>query len=121
MSLRYFLDEDISPAVAAGLRAHGVDADSAYDAGRANRRISDRDQLAHAAGAGRVLVTYNRADYQQLDSEWREAGRTHAGIIWCSDLTFPRRDVGAVIRALNAVAGQYESLAGLCLPLRRAP
>jgi hypothetical protein len=119
VSLSFLLDEDVPPAVAAGLRARGVDAISVYEIGRAGQRIADGDQLAYAASEGRVLVTYNRDDFQALDGEWRRDGRSHAGILWCSDRIIPRRAVGAVISALEAAAQRHEALTGLCIPLTR--
>jgi len=119
VSLRYLLDEDVPPAVADGLRARRVDAVSVYAIGRAGRRIADADQLSYAAAEGRVLVTYNRDDFMALDAEWRRTGREHAGILWCSERIIPRRAIGMVIAAIVTVDAAYDSLAGLCFPLRR--
>jgi predicted nuclease of predicted toxin-antitoxin system len=121
VTLRLLLDEDLSPRVAEGLRRRGVDAVSVYEIERANRRIADADQLAFAAEAGRALVTYNRADYQALDALWRLEGRAHAGILWVSERTVPRRAIGELVRALEAVATEHEALVGLCLPVPRPP
>ena len=119
MSLRYLLDEDLSYRVAEGLRLRQVDALSVHEIGRANRGIPDAEQVAYATSEGRVLVTYNRADYQALDGQWRALGRGHAGILWCSERTIPRRAIGGLVRALEAAAAEYASLDGLCMPLSR--
>jgi predicted nuclease of predicted toxin-antitoxin system len=119
VTLKFLLDEDIRPAVARGLRDVGVDALSVHDAGRANQGISDQAQLAFATSEGRVLVTYNRQDYQALDAQWRLQGRKHSGILWRLERTIPRRDVGGLIRALESVAREYNALSGLCLPIVR--
>lgn len=121
MSLSFLLDEDISYRVAEALRQRGVDAVSVYELGRGNRRIPDDEQLTFAADQGHVLVTYNRADYQALDAQWRVQGRRQCGITWCSERSVPRRNIGQLVRALEAMAQEHESLAGLCLPLSRAP
>ena|GEM_PF-3011747 len=71
MSLTFLLDEDLSYRVAEGLRQRGVDVLSVHEVGRANRKVSDAEQLEYATQQGRVLVTYNRADYQALDATWR--------------------------------------------------
>jgi predicted nuclease of predicted toxin-antitoxin system len=118
--VRFVLDEDLSQRVAEGLRTRGVDSISAHEVGRANLRITDEHQLLFATEQGRVLVTYNRADFQALDAEFRRAGRTHAGIIWCSERTIPRRAFGELSRAIEAVAATPVDLTGLCLPLQRA-
>lgn len=120
MSLGFLLDEDISPRVAAGLRKRHVDAVSVHELERAGRALSDEEQLLFATAEGRVLVTYNRADYQALDAQWRIAGRDHAGILWCAEQTLPRRAIGGLVRAVEAIAGHYESLQNLCLPLPHA-
>lgn len=119
MSLRYLLDEDISFRVANGLRLRSIDAVSAQQIGRTNREIPDEEQLAFATAEDRVLVTYNRDDYQALDSQWRAQGRSHAGILWCVERSIPRRDIGGLVRALEAAAAAYSSLRELCLPLPR--
>lgn len=119
MSLTFLLDEDVSYRVAEGLRQRGVDATSVHEVGRANRRVSDAEQLEFATGQGRVLVTYNRADYQALDATWRAQGRVHSGILWCVERSIPRRAMGDLIRAIAEVAQQYDSLAGICMALPR--
>jgi predicted nuclease of predicted toxin-antitoxin system len=121
VSLRFLLDEDMSRRVAQGLRARGVDAISVHEIGRGNRRIRDEEQLSYAAEQGRVFVTYNRTDFQALDGQWRAQARRHAGILWCLERTIPRRAIGDLIRALEAVAPEHTDLADLCLPLRRPP
>jgi len=119
VSPRYLLDEDMSQRVAEGLRARGVVAISVHEIGRGNQRVPDGEQLEYAAEQGRVFVTYNRGDFQALDGLWRRQGRQHPGILWCSERRIPRHSIGDLIQALMAVAGEYSSLAGLCLPLQR--
>ena len=92
---------------------------SVYEIDRAGRRISDRDQLEYATDDRRVLVTYNRADYQALDSQWRQDNRTHAGILWCTERSIPRSAIGDLVRAIAAVDADYDSLGGICMPLPR--
>lgn len=52
MSLRYLLDEDMSPAVAEGLRLRGIDAVSVHDLGRANQGVPDTTWLEEATAEG---------------------------------------------------------------------
>jgi hypothetical protein len=115
--LRYFLDEDVSYRVAEGLRARGIDALSVHDVRRS--ALSDEQQLTFSTEHERVLVTYNRADYQRLDEEWRAAGRRHSGILWCSERSLPRRSIGGRVTALQATATSFDSLQGICMPLVR--
>ncbi len=119
MTLAFLLDEDISYRVADGLRQRAIDAVSVHEVGRANLRVSDEDQLVYATEQARVLVTYNRADYQALDGFWRAQARHHAGILWCAERSIPRRAIGQLIRALEAVAHEHDSLQGICMVLPR--
>lgn len=121
MSRRFLLDEDLSRRVAEGLRARGIDAVAVSEVHRGNRAIPDEDQLRYATEHARVLVTYNRADFQALDVQWRRKGQRHAGILWCSERIIPRRAFGDLIRALEAVTTDEINLTGLCLPPRRPP
>jgi predicted nuclease of predicted toxin-antitoxin system len=118
VTLRFLLDENISYRVAQGLRERDVEAASVRELGRLG--LADEGHLAFATGEGRVLVTYNRADFQALDVQWRQQGRSHAGILWCTERMIPRRDLGEIIRAVAEVSTAYDSLDGLCLPLTRS-
>jgi len=115
VSLRLLLDEDISGRVAEGLRIKRVDALSVHELNRTG--MTDEHQLAFATAQARVLVTYNRADFQILDAQWRMKGLTHTGILWGSERSIPRRAFGELIRALEFVAREHDSLEALCLPL----
>ncbi len=117
MTLRFLLDEDLSDRVATGLEHRGVDAISIHTIRRGG--FTDEEQLAFAVAEGRTLVTYNRGDFQDLDSQWRLEGREHAGILWCIERSLPRRDIGGHIRAIEIATQRYGSLANLCLPLSR--
>lgn len=63
----------------AGLRARGVDALTALEAGIAER--PDEEQLEFAASQGRVLFTFNVAHFCRIHAEFLSQGRSHAGII----------------------------------------
>ena len=80
-SVRLFTDEHIDARLAPALARRGFDALSCQEAGRANQRISDEDQLAFATSQGRALLTFNVVDFIALDVEWKRVGRRHAGII----------------------------------------
>jgi predicted nuclease of predicted toxin-antitoxin system len=107
VNLTFLLDEDVSYRVAEGLRQRGIDAVSVHELGRANRAVADLDQLSFATETGRVLVTYNRADFQALDSSWRLGGQLHAGILGCVEGSIPRRAFGELIRAIASVAARW--------------
>ena len=81
LGIKLFTDEQITPALALALRERSYDVISCHDVGRANQRISDHLQLEYATQEGRTILTYDRADFAQLDAGWRRTGRQHAGII----------------------------------------
>jgi hypothetical protein len=67
--VRLYLDEDaMRKALVFGLRARNVDVLTAAEAEMINR--DDRDHLAVAATSGRVLYSFNVADYCILHQAW---------------------------------------------------
>ena len=73
---RLYLDEDaMRRSLVFGLRARNVL--TASEAEMVNR--ADQDHLAAASAAGRVLYTFNVADYCILHQTWISAGRLHPG------------------------------------------
>jgi hypothetical protein len=78
--IRLYLDEDsMRRSLVFALRARNVDVLTASDAHMINR--SDPDHLQIAASEGRVLYTFNVADYCVLYQEWLSNERSHAGIV----------------------------------------
>lgn len=84
--IKILTDEMISPRLADDMRHLGYDALSCQRAGRANRGISDEDQLELATANGRAIYTFNGVDYLALHRAWQAVGRVHAGIIVSVDL-----------------------------------
>lgn len=74
-TIRFHLDENCDPRIAAGLRLHGVDLTTTPEAGLS--RASDEDQLRFAISEGRVIVTHD-ADFLRMDA----AGAGHSGIAY---------------------------------------
>lgn len=64
MPHRFYIDEDLSDDLAAGLRALGFDAVHAREAG--NRGAIDPRQMAIAASHRRILVTANFSRFRML-------------------------------------------------------
>jgi hypothetical protein len=78
--VRLYLDEDsMRRSLVFGLRARNVDVQTAAEAHMINR--PDEDHLTAASASGRVLFTYNAADYCALHQMWMNSKNTHAGII----------------------------------------
>ena len=57
----------------------GVDVITAQDVGMMGR--SDEDHLLFAAGEGRVLYSFNRADFFRLHTQLVAEDQSHAGIL----------------------------------------
>ena len=80
MQIRLYLDEDaMSRSLARELRARGGDVTTASSEGMLGQ--SDAAQLEFATAQGRVIYTYNVADYYLLHTEYLAQGKTHAGMI----------------------------------------
>ena len=77
--MKVYLDEDLSPAIAALLRQDGIDASTAHEAG--NAQLDDRAQLTHATREGRAIVTANVVEFIELAHEAVATNTEHAGIV----------------------------------------
>jgi Domain of unknown function (DUF5615) len=75
--------------------------------------LPDDQILAHAASAGRAVVTANIKDFMPLDGQYRAAGQSHAGLILVPTRTFPQDGsfVGAITGALAGLldSGQVQA------------
>ncbi len=98
-----YLDHNLHARLASDLRWRGFDAVTAQEAGLA--RATDEEQLAYAAGAGRVLLTYDVGDFAELAERWFFAGRHHSGIVIADELRGTRYGelLARVLRLLNSV------------------
>ena len=89
-TIRFHLDENCDPRIAAGLALHGVDVTTTPGAGLLH--ASDEAQLAYAVAQGRVIVTQD-TDFPRLAA----AGHETQGVAFYPD---QRHSVGQVIRDL---------------------
>jgi hypothetical protein len=113
------LDEMFSPALATELATRRVDC-RAVVADPVLRALSDLEIFQAALAEGRVLVTNNVADFESLQRAHQAAGNEVPGLIYTSDLTFPRTKA-YVVRlgaALAAAASPETARCGGVLWLR---
>jgi predicted nuclease of predicted toxin-antitoxin system len=89
-TIKFHLDDYVSPAVADGIRRRGMDVTTTIDAGL--QGADDVDHIAFALPAGRVIVTHDD-DYLALHAQ----GVRHAGIAYCHQHP---RSVGQIISTL---------------------
>jgi hypothetical protein len=105
MTLRLYLDEDsMRRSLVRALRARGVDVITALDCGMIQR--DDREHLAYASERGRVVCTFNVADFCRLHTEYLSQGRRHAGIILMRQ---QRLSVGEQLRRLLRLTASKSS------------
>jgi uncharacterized protein DUF5615 len=83
------LDEMFTDDIAQQLRTKGYDVISVV-ADPALVGLPDDQILAYAATEGRALVTANIKDLIPLDTRYRAADQSHAGLILVSAKTFPQ-------------------------------
>ena len=115
--MKVYLDEDLSPVIAALLRKHGIDATTAQGVG--NVQLDDRAQLAYAAREGRAIVTANVVDFIDLAREAVATNAEHAGIIIVPS-SFRGDEFQAIADAIVQALKPYRGgLRGLVVYLRR--
>jgi predicted nuclease of predicted toxin-antitoxin system len=98
-TIRFHLDEHVSPAVASGLRHLAIDVTTTQDAGLLG--ASDDAHIAFALAQGRVTFTQDD-DFLALSSQ----GVEHAGIAYCRQHS---RSIDEIIHGLEMIHGVYEA------------
>jgi predicted nuclease of predicted toxin-antitoxin system len=89
-TIRFHLDENVSSAIADGLRNRSVDFTTTIEEGLI--ASSDQAQLEFALSQKRVVFTQD-ADFLRL----HQAGADHAGIAYCQQGS---RSIGEILRGL---------------------
>lgn len=93
-AIRLHLDENVSPAVADGLRRRGVDVTTSQDVGLLG--ASDTVHLDFAVAEQRVIFTQDD-DFLAIVKQ----GVEHAGIVYCRQQT---RTIGQILGGLLLIA-----------------
>jgi predicted nuclease of predicted toxin-antitoxin system len=97
-TIRFHLDEHCDPAIAAGLRLHGVDVTTTVEVGL--RTAEDDEHIAYGFATNRVVFTQDE-DFLRLSA----AGVEHQGIVFCYQQT---RSIGQIIAGLLLIWEVYE-------------
>ncbi|MBE9189438.1 DUF5615 family PIN-like protein [Gloeocapsopsis crepidinum LEGE 06123] len=88
--IKFHLDENVSNAVAEGLRRRGIDLTTTLEAALIG--VSDDTQLEFALSQKRVIFTQD-TDFLRI----HQTGTHHAGIVFCSQGS---KSIGEIIKGL---------------------
>ena len=104
------LDEMFSPAIAVELTSRGIDG-RAVVADALLRAQSDLEIFDTGLLEGRVIVTNNVPDFESLRRAREAFGGELPGLIYTSDLTFPRTKayVPRLVAALETAASSHQA------------
>ena len=117
--MKVYLDEDLSPGIAALLRRRGLDATSAHEVG--NGQLGDRAQLEYARREHRAIVTRNVVDFLQLARDSVASNAHHAGIVLVPS-SFRRDEYQAIADAIIQELNAYlHGLEGVVLYVKSRP
>jgi predicted nuclease of predicted toxin-antitoxin system len=97
--IELYLDEDVDVLIADLVRARSFQAITTREAGQTGK--DDVEQLAHAVGQQKTILTHNRSDFESLAQQYLAAGQTHYGIIIAT-----RRSPYEIVRRLLAILNQ---------------
>jgi len=97
--VKFHTDENVTEAVALGLRRRGLDVTTTSEAGLMG--ATDDDQLAYSLRETRVMVSHD-TDMLRLAA----AGQQHAGIAYCHKQKYK---VGDLILKLLALASRVSA------------
>lgn len=78
--IKFYTDTHIAKAVAIQLRNRGIDIVRCEEVGLAEAK--DTEHLNYATTQKRMLIT-NDDDFLNLISKWRQAGKSHYGVMYC--------------------------------------
>lgn len=97
--MKLLLDEQISGKVTDRLRKQGHDVVAAT-ADPALRGLSDPDLFEVAQRQKRVVVSYNRADFEAIVRDYSAAGQEHHGLVIVHPGRFPSWEFARLAKAL---------------------
>ncbi|MGN6256322.1 MAG: DUF5615 family PIN-like protein [Solirubrobacterales bacterium] len=100
--MKLLLDEKISGKVAERLRDRGHDVTAVTD-DPTLRGLSDPDLFEVAQEEGRVLVTYNRVDFEPIIREYAQTNREHHGLVIVHPTRLPSWEFARLAAAIEGL------------------
>jgi predicted nuclease of predicted toxin-antitoxin system len=91
--IRFHLDENVAPVIAAALRRYGADVTTTVEAGL--RTAPDHAHMAFAKREQRIIITHDN-DFLRLAAE----DPSHPGIVYCHQV---EHSLGDIIRGLHLI------------------
>ena len=89
------------------LGGRGLDASSARDTG--NLGLTDEEQLIYASKEKAAIFTHD-TDFLRIAAKWMEEGKTHHGIIYCHQNSYPIGECLRKLRVLTSVLSAEEMI-----------
>jgi predicted nuclease of predicted toxin-antitoxin system len=96
--MRFFLDEDLSDAIAVAAQVRGIDIISARQARRGG--LTDEEQLLFAAQEERCVISKNAKHFVPLSREFEARGLPHAGVLLVAR-SLPGERFSAIVEAIQ--------------------
>ena len=104
---KFLLDEHIGRRVAQEAAKHGVDV-RAVD-GSELAGLDDLTLFRHAIAEGRIIVTYNNADFAPLMTDLVREGAVIPGVVFVDIDTIPTSDISGLARAVVRMSQRIEA------------
>lgn len=102
MRPKFLLDAHISPDVAAGCRARGLDVKALFEVTDVD--AEDESILRLAMAEGRIVVTYDNGDFARMLADAIRTDIGVPGVLFVSHRTIPASDFGGLVKALLKMA-----------------
>lgn len=107
MAAKFVLDAHISPDVAEGCRAKGVDVKGLAEVMELDS--PDEAILQWACRESRIVVTYDNGDFARHLADVLRVGQATPGVVFVSGRTIPPSDFGGLVRAIVRLAAEIEA------------
>lgn len=106
MNAAFLLDEQISPRVAEQLAKTGIDVRAVCGSELAGR--DDASIFRAAVAEGRIMVTYNIADFSVVYADLLKEGLKVPGLVFVDENSIPNSDIQGLVRALARLTARLQ-------------